>query len=250
VQDNRQLILTAETLADERYMAFLRSQNANRTNILLVQNPLHRDATGRTKLDIAEVRKLYLDFDDDGRKRVSDLYASRKVPRAHETVQTSPGHYQLTWRVKDFSPEQAETAMKGLAKEFGADTAATDVNRTFRVPGFTNRKYDPAPLVTVQAYQGPEYSSGQFPHYTQEQVHAPVPVQYRDLAAGTGGKNSRSEQDWANTNRELAAGADPGELVRRLAQERRDKPNPLDYAQRTVENAQRAQERKRMEYRR
>ena len=51
------------------------------------------------------------------------------------------------------------------------------------------------------------------------------------------GKHSNSEQDWAWILRELASGRDPIKLTRTLAERRSDKPNPLYYAQRTVDVA-------------
>jgi hypothetical protein len=51
------------------------------------------------------------------------------------------------------------------------------------------------------------------------------------------GKQSHSEQDWAWVMDELAHGKDAGKLTRALASRRAEKPNPLYYAQRTVDMA-------------
>jgi hypothetical protein len=40
--------------------------------------------------------------------------------------------------------------LKLLAFTFGGDPACTDCNRVLRLPGFLNREYDPAHLVTVE----------------------------------------------------------------------------------------------------
>ncbi len=42
--------------------------------------------------------------------------------------------------------------LKLLAIAFGGDPACTDCNRVLRVPGFLNRKYDPAHLVTAEYF--------------------------------------------------------------------------------------------------
>ncbi len=51
------------------------------------------------------------------------------------------------------------------------------------------------------------------------------------------GKHSNSEQDWAWILRELASGKDPVKLTRTLTERRLEKPNPVYYAQRTVDVA-------------
>ncbi|MGC1782523.1 MAG: hypothetical protein WA708_08405, partial [Acidobacteriaceae bacterium] len=50
-------------------------------------------------------------------------------------------------------------------------------------------------------------------------------------------KHTHSEQDWAWVTHELASGKDAAKLTRLLASRRSDKPNPLYYAQRTVDVA-------------
>ena len=51
------------------------------------------------------------------------------------------------------------------------------------------------------------------------------------------GKDSHSERDWAWVLSELKSGKDATELTQALALRRTDKPNPLYYAQRTVDMA-------------
>ncbi|HWH57990.1 MAG TPA: hypothetical protein VN682_10185, partial [Terriglobales bacterium] len=50
-------------------------------------------------------------------------------------------------------------------------------------------------------------------------------------------KHGNSESDWAWVSDQLAHGKDAEELTRELASRRCDKPNPLYYAQRTVDVA-------------
>ncbi len=51
------------------------------------------------------------------------------------------------------------------------------------------------------------------------------------------GQHSNSESDWAWVSHELALGKDAMKLTRELATRRSEKPNPLYYAQRTVDVA-------------
>ena len=51
------------------------------------------------------------------------------------------------------------------------------------------------------------------------------------------GKNTHSEQDWAWAVQQLSLGEDAANLTLELASRRSDKPNPLYYAQRTIDIA-------------
>ena len=104
----------------------------------------------RTKESVAEVRHLYLDLDTDGETRLAELRSSNSVPIPTAIVSTSPGKYQVLWRVEGFAFAQQESTLKVLAITFGGDPACTDCNRVLRLPGFLNQKYDPAHPVTVE----------------------------------------------------------------------------------------------------
>ena len=95
-------------------------------------------------------RHVYLDIDDDGDARLAALRASDAVPPAFAILSTSPGKYQVFWRVEGFDFEQQEITLKRLAIAFGGDPACTDCNRVLRIPGFLNRKYSPAHSVAVE----------------------------------------------------------------------------------------------------
>ena len=84
-------------------------------------------------------------------RRAPDL--RHTVPTPTAIVSTSPGKYQVLWRVEGFAFEQQERTLKLLAITFGGDPACTDCNRVLRLPGFLNQKYDPAHLVSVEYLQ-------------------------------------------------------------------------------------------------
>ena len=119
-------------------------------NIYVAANPLRSGSRKRTKESIASVRHLYIDIDMDGEARLAALRASDAVPAPTAILSTSPGKYQVLWRVEGFDFERQESTLKLLAIAFGGDPACTDRNRVLRVPGFLNRKYDPAHRVTVE----------------------------------------------------------------------------------------------------
>ncbi len=230
-----QRIVTLEQAIAPRYLAWLRYENHSGANVYVAANPLRSGSRKRTKDCIAAVRHLYLDIDVDGDTRVAALMESEAVPLPTVILSTSPDKYQVLWRVEGFDFDQQENALKLLAIAFGGDSACTDRNRVLRVPGFPNRKYDPAHLVTVD--------------YPSDSIYRPEDFRLDDMSLDSGrrlcgsermpptGKNTHSEQDWAWAVHQLSLGEDAGKLTLMLASRRSDKPNPLYYAQRTIDIA-------------
>ena len=87
-------------------------------------NALKPGARTRTKENIHAVRHLYLDLDHDGPAALTRIRESDLVPEANYTINTSPGKYQLVWRVENVSPEQAEGLLRAMARTFDGDPAA------------------------------------------------------------------------------------------------------------------------------
>jgi hypothetical protein len=230
-----QRVVTLEQAIAPRYLAWLRYENHNGANVYVAANPLRSGSRKRTKDCIAEVRHLYLDIDVDGDNRIAALIESDAVPVPTVILSTSPDKYQVLWRVEGFDFDQQENTLKLLAIAFGGDSACTDRNRVLRVPGFRNCKYDPAHHVTVE--------------YPSVSIYRPEDFRLDDALLGSvlplggsarlspPGKNTHSEQDWAWVVQQLSLGEDAGNLTLALASRRSDKPNPLYYAQRTIDIA-------------
>jgi hypothetical protein len=230
-----QRIVTTRQATAPRYLGWLAYENTNGANIYVAANPLRAGSTKRTKENIASVRHLYIDIDTDGEVRIAAVQSSDLVPAPTTILSTSPGKYQALWRVHGFDLVSQEDLLKHLAIAFGGDPACTDCNRVLRIPGFMNRKYDPAHLVSAQ--------------YFGDSVHKPngfrLPIAPLDstfserlhLTPKRVGKHSTSESDWAWVSRGLSDGRDAAKLTKELASRRSDKPNPLYYAQRTVDVA-------------
>jgi RepB DNA-primase from phage plasmid len=230
-----QRIAPLERAITPHYLAWLAGENSIGANVYVAANPVHSGSRKRTKESIAAVRHLYLDLDTDGETRLASLRASDAIPTPNAIVATSLGKYQVLWRVDGFTLEQQESALKLLAVTFGGDPACTDCNRVLRLPGFLNCKYDPAYLVTVEYPGDSVWNSDDFrlnilaadallsPHSITSRKHPD--------------KHTNSERDWAWVLHELGCGKDAGKLTRKLASRRSDKPNPLYYAQRTVDVA-------------
>ncbi len=169
------------------------------------------------------------------------------MPKPDYHLTTSPGKYQIIWEVDGFSPDQAEELQRHLARDTGADPAATDSSRVLRLPGFSNRKYPEAPIVESRKLANQVYRPGDFPSYPevdrrQEQIFtdstASVTTQREP------GRLSQSERDWAYARRALSRGEAPEKVVSAITTYRQDKPRPRYYAEHTVQKAAQSLERK------
>jgi hypothetical protein len=230
-----QRIVRLEQALAPGYLAWLRYENHNGANVYVAGNPLLPGSRKRTKECIAEVRHLYIDIDVDGAERIAAIRASDAVPVPSTILSTSPGKYQALWKVEGFNFDQQENTLKLLVIAFGGDSACTDRNRVLRVPGFLNRKYDPAHQVSVEYPGDSIYHPDNF-RLNDALMNAVTPLRGTARTCARG-KNTHSEQDWAWAVQQLLLGEDAANLTLELASRRSDKPNPLYYAQRTIDIA-------------
>lgn len=231
----QQRVVTVEKAIGPRYMAWLTFENDQGANIYVSANPLRSGSCKRTKECVASVRHLYIDIDEDGDARLAALRGSDLVPLPTAILSTSPGKYQVLWRVAGFDFERQEQTLKLIAQAFGGDPACTDRNRVLRIPGFFNRKYSPAYRVAVEHPADAIYGPADF---QLDDFASPSVLPLRGNARKSQpGKHSHSENDWAWVCGQLAHGNDAAKLTHELAARRSDKSDPLYYSQRTVDVA-------------
>jgi hypothetical protein len=230
-----QRIVTLETALAPRYQAWLAFENGNGANVYVGMNPLLAGSRKRTKESIASIRHLYIDIDEDGDARLAALRASDAVPPASAILSTSSGKYQVLWRVERFDFELQEQSLKLLARAFGGDPACTDRNRVLRIPGFWNCKYQAAQRVTVEYPSDSIWNPADF----RLSSAAPNPASFAGAFPPRKHprKHTNSEEDWAWVCEQLSHGKDAAKLTRELVLRRADKPNPIYYAQRTIDVA-------------
>ena len=230
-----QRVVPVESALAPRYLGWLAHENSTGANIYVAANPLRVGSRKRTKESIAFVRHLYIDIDTDGDARLAALRASDAVPAPTAILSTSTGKYQVLWRVNGFDFERQEQTLKLLAIAFGGDPACTDCNRVLRIPGFRNCKYNPPHVVTVEHPCDSIWTPNDF----RLDISATNAILFEHSIAPRKlpGKHSNSESDWAWVCEQLVHGKDAVKLTRELAFRRSDKPNPLYYAQRTVDVA-------------
>lgn len=239
--ETTQRIATAEKIADDSFQQWLRFKNEKQSaDIYVGMNPLKPEARARTKEDIHSIRHLYLDLDHDAERSLAAVEQSKLVPQPNVVITTSPGKFQIVWRVEGFPQEQAEAILRAMARKFGGDPAATDSTRVLRLPGFVNRKYEAEFRVTAEIRNEHRYTPHDFRLRSDpaDLDQRPAHTIGSRRASSTLQPLSQSEHDWAYAKRSLARGTPAEEVIRQIAAFRaHDKHNPEDYARRTVSKA-------------
>jgi RepB DNA-primase from phage plasmid len=235
-----QRITSAQKAASPEFQAWLRYKNANGSDVYVGMNPLKKDASTRTKEDIASIKHLYIDLDQGGQEALEAIKNSNAVPRPNYVLNSSPERYQVVWRVEGMNLEEAEALLPAMAHEFGGDPAATDATRVLRIPGFANKKYETNFYVEARRESTDTYHLRDFKLHVDAH-HSPRHSSDKRITRESPARAnlSQSEHDWAFAKRALARGDDPEEIIRRIADYRRDdKPDPVYYARLTVGKAQ------------
>lgn len=245
-----QRLKPAKTAAG-RTQAWLRHLNAQRYDIYLGVNPVRQDSTRREKEDVAEVRRLQVDLDDNGPENLKRLLgdaARGVIPQPRHLLRSSKDHYQVLWDTArgQWSPDQAEAVMRSLAARYGGDPACSEVARVMRWPGYRNQKKGRAQEVVHWIDRGgkpvspDDFRALPAPEMRTARDGPVAPGRGRRPARARPNRISQSERDWAWVKDQLKAGGDPLQLREELARRRADKAKPDAYAALTVEKAMRA----------
>ncbi len=239
-QEVVQRLASAESIAAPDFQAWLRHKNAQRSEIYLSMNVLRATANGRTKSDVETIRHVFLDFDDSGTAAVEKLLKRDDLPTPNYLNKTSPDKWQVIWKVEGFAIEQAEQLQRALARQTGADIAATDCARVLRLPGFYNHKYSQRHLVEVEKLSDEVYGLERFPKIAEDGRGLGV-ARVRSGSQKNPHNSSQSEKDWAFAKRALARGDSEETVIKAIETYREsEKPNPHYYAELTVRKAAQA----------
>lgn len=228
-----------------RFLPYARYRNSRGWGVYLTPSLLKPHPANRRKQSFQDQQSvIYLDCDQPHcLDRIQQRY-----PYPTLVVRTSKGRYQVYWRLNQPLPVAAqEQLMSAMARDVGADRAATDVSRVLRLPGFWNRKPNRNNTVDLvfSRHHTVSYQSlsqaARPPHSRPVPLHAspstadPPPT----VLAKAGNRNalSESERDWYQVHRRLALGQAPPDVVYWLQGKRADKPKPRYYAQLTVDKA-------------
>ncbi len=205
--------------------------------------------TSAQKASSPDIRHVYLDLDHGGPEALKSVESSSAVPKPNYILTSSPGKFQIAWKVEEMTLDEAEGLLHALAREFGGDPAATDATRVLRLPGFANKKYGADFYVEVRRESTETYHLRDFKLHIDSQDSPRRNYNARtkrEPSPRTG--LSQSEHDWAFAKRALSRGEEPEEVIQQIAQHRAgDKSDPEDYARRTVTKAQAELDSKRQE---
>jgi hypothetical protein len=200
---------------------------------------LRNDTRNRTKADVAAIRHVYLDLDRDGERSLAAIQASREIPQPNYVLSTSPGKYQVIWKVDGMSQTQAEVLQRRMVEAFGGDPAATDSTRVLRLPGFNNKKYQrdyrvQAHELSTATYRLSDFKLGERQAQMPEQAQA---AGYSNRPSVTAKRTTPSDHDWRWAQDRIRTGESISVLIQRLEDYGYDKPRAEYYARRTVTRA-------------
>jgi RepB DNA-primase from phage plasmid/D5 N terminal like len=143
----RQAFRTHEAATQPEFIEKLQASNDSGNNIYVGMNSYQ--SASRTEKNLAKVRNVWAEIDENGRENLEKLFASKLVPEPTIITETSPNKFHAIWKVDDMPLDEAKALLKAICTEFNADSNAIDGARVLRLPGFKNCKYDAQPEVGV-----------------------------------------------------------------------------------------------------
>lgn len=131
-------------------LEWLRGRNALHYSVYVSVNGMTARARSRTRLDVATVRHVFLDLDQNADGVLGSIGLRSALPSPSYILHTSPNRAHIFWRVRDFEARAVERLQRRLAAELNGDLAATSVTQLTRLPGFWNHKYRDPYMVWVE----------------------------------------------------------------------------------------------------
>ncbi|HID19711.1 MAG TPA: hypothetical protein EYP28_02060, partial [Methanophagales archaeon] len=236
-----------------KFIPFLQAMNCQGWNVYVTPSVLKAGAVGRTKAHFMPMQDVIF-IDADNKQAMEKVRSGYPYPTL--VVKTSIGHYHIYWKLNEkiFVKEQ-EDVMKLLAKDVGADLAATDVSRVLRLPGFWHKGKNNTVDIVFSREGKVNYKFFRALFSSQASITPPTNctrsvvfsgvckkgVYISDIVGRNGEKlifNSKSEEDWYLVNEWLRHGMSQEECVKRLKLRRAGEKRNVDYyANKTVGNA-------------
>lgn len=158
----QRFVLIADLFAKiKKWLGFLRVANERGSNIYISVYPLKtRRRTEDSVVD--KVNFVFLDFDSE---EPFSLFLRDYTPSV--IVRTSQGKHQVFLQLSQaIIKDEAKKISRGLSYSYLADKTF-DLARVFRIPGFKNLKYSPAPYASVVAFNSDvKYDPDLLPRYS------------------------------------------------------------------------------------
>ena len=165
-----------------RCRAELLRLNARGAGIFVTVN--RTDLKGRKIENIISVRALFLDLDG------APLEPVRQHATPHIVIESSPGRFQVHWRVDNVKLDQFEGFQEALIAHFSGDPKVTDLSRVMRLPGFAHQKGEPFVSRIVEINDLPPYSAADIVPPPEEPSEDPQPEAGDTNGADPGGDSS------------------------------------------------------------
>jgi hypothetical protein len=175
----------------------------------------HLPSGGRkcTERRSAKARHLYCDLDTDCDTRLTSPRASAAPLTLSAVISTSPGKYQVRWRIDCSTFKRQESTLKLLCFAFGRDPVSTNVSRIPRPSDYPSCRYD-----TTHSVIG-EYPSDSTWNLDDSRLDiaganathlsCSIPSQKQS------GKHTNSDHDWVLLWHDLALGKDASKVCQR-----------------------------------
>jgi hypothetical protein len=160
----------------EALLPKLQAINEKGAGIFVARN----QCTGhRNEENVSRIRGIHADMDDITEEQLASVTAI--LPPSMIVQSSGPGRYQLYWQLAEgetLAKAETKAINQCLAEYHGADSAAVDVSRLLRLPGFKHMKYraeGKTPTVTATVY-GNTYTADQIKKaFPPSQSHLPCP---------------------------------------------------------------------------
>jgi hypothetical protein len=159
-----QRVAPVSVISAPHVQAWLSRENRKKANVYISVNTIRPRKVSRGRATVDAIRHVFLDADHHGADFTAAIAARSDLPAPSYVLHSSSNRVHVFWRVTGFTRANVEALQKHLARELGADPAATACSQTTRLAGFLNHKYHPAPVVRIHYRDvGRVYTPHDFP---------------------------------------------------------------------------------------
>lgn len=143
----KQRIALARRVLGSQFLGWLHARNRGtlRWNVYVSVNTIARHRGTRRRDDIGAVRHVFLDVDANADAVMATIERRSDMPLPSYVMRSSPGRLHLLWRTRGLGKNDVELLQRQLARELGADLAATASSQLTRLAGFLNHSHKNQP---------------------------------------------------------------------------------------------------------
>jgi hypothetical protein len=122
-----QRVVSLARVVDSGFQEWLRRLNdgPDRWNVYVSVNAVSPEKRARTREAIGAVRHIFLDVDADADAVLDRITRRLDLPCPSYVMRSSTDRLHVLWRMAGMTKQDAEALQRQLARDLGADTAAT-----------------------------------------------------------------------------------------------------------------------------